>query len=43
MREIVESQNELAEEAETVIHSFKAELDAVDQYWNMVLWVAKAT
>ena len=42
MSEIVESASELAEEAHTVMNSFEAEYDAVNQYWNMVLWVAKA-
>ena len=42
MSEIIESGSELVEEAQMVINSFKAEYDAVNQYWNMVLWVAKA-
>ena len=42
MREIIESMSELEEEAQMVINSFKAEYDAVNQYWNMVLWVAEA-
>ena len=42
MSEIIESGSELADEAQTVMNSFKAEYDAVNQYWNMVLWVAKA-
>ena len=42
MNEIIESASELAEEAQMVINSFKAEYDAVNQFWNMVLWVAKA-
>jgi len=43
VREIIESKSELEEEAQMVINSFKAEYDAVNQYWNTVLWVAKAT
>jgi cyclopropane fatty-acyl-phospholipid synthase-like methyltransferase len=42
MREIIESKSELAEEAQRVMDGFKAEYDAVGQYWNMVLWVVKA-
>jgi len=42
MSEVIESTSELAEEAQTVIKSFKAEYDAVNQYWNMVLWVAES-
>jgi ubiquinone/menaquinone biosynthesis C-methylase UbiE len=42
MSEVIESTGELAEEAQTVIRSFKAEYDAVNQYWNMVLWVVEA-
>lgn len=42
MREIIESKSELAEEAQRVMNGFKAEYDAVGQYWNMVLWVVKA-
>ncbi len=42
MREVIENGSELTEEAQMVIKSFKAEYDAVNQYWNMVLWVAKA-
>ena len=42
MSEVIESGSELAEEAQMVIKSFKAEYDAVNKYWNMVLWVAKA-
>jgi len=42
MHEIIESESELAEEAQTVMNSFKAEYDAVGQHWDMVLWVAKA-
>jgi 2-polyprenyl-3-methyl-5-hydroxy-6-metoxy-1,4-benzoquinol methylase len=42
MREIIESEDELAEKARTVMNGFKAECDAVGQYWDMVLWVVKA-
>jgi len=42
MNEVIESASEFAEEAQKIINSFKAEYDAVNQYWNMVLWVAKA-
>lgn len=42
MREIIKNTSELAEEAQVVINNFKAEYDAVNQYWNMVLCVAKA-
>ena len=42
MSEVIESTSELAEEAQMVIKSFKAEYDAVNQYWNMILWVAEA-
>ena len=42
MRELIESKSELAEEAQRVMNSFKAEYDAVGQHWNMVLWVVKA-
>lgn len=37
--EIVESGGELAEEAQMMMNSFKAEYAAVDRYWNMALWV----
>ena len=42
MHEIIESESELAEEAQRVMNGFKAEYDAVGQHWDMVLWVAKA-
>jgi cyclopropane fatty-acyl-phospholipid synthase-like methyltransferase len=42
MNEIIESKSELAEQARTVMNGFKAEYDAVGQYWDMVLWVSKA-
>ena len=42
MNEVIETASELAEEAQRVINSFKAEYNAVNQYWNMVLWVAQA-
>jgi ubiquinone/menaquinone biosynthesis C-methylase UbiE len=41
MHEIIESESELADEAQKVMNSFKAEYDAVGQHWNMLLWVAK--
>jgi len=42
MQEIVKSKSDLAEEAEGVINSFRAEYDAAGQHWNMVLWVVKS-
>lgn len=42
MREMIESNGELAEEAQRVVNGFKSEYDAVGQHWNMVLWVVKA-
>lgn len=42
MHEIIESESEFAEEAQKVMSNFKAEYNAVGQYWNMVLWVLKA-
>jgi len=42
MHEIIESESELADEAQRVINNFRAEYEAVGQYWDMVLWVAKA-
>jgi SAM-dependent methyltransferase len=42
MREIIESEGELAEEAQAVMNGFKAEYDAVGQHWDMILWVVKA-
>jgi cyclopropane fatty-acyl-phospholipid synthase-like methyltransferase len=41
LQEIIESKDELADEARRVMNGFKAEYDAVDQHWNMLLWVAK--
>jgi cyclopropane fatty-acyl-phospholipid synthase-like methyltransferase len=41
MHEIIESNSELADEAQKVMNGFKAECDAVGQHWNMLLWVAK--
>ena len=41
MYKIIESKSELADEAQKVMNSFKAECDAVGQHWNMLLWVAK--
>jgi len=41
MHEIIQSESELAEEAQRVINGFKAECDAVGQHWDMVLWVVK--
>lgn len=42
MQEIIESKSKLAEEAQGVMNSFRAEYDAVGQHWNMVLWVVKS-
>ncbi len=42
MHEIIESKNDLTEEAQRVIDGFKAEYNAVGQHWDMALWVAKA-
>ena len=42
MHEIIESESEVAEEAQRVMNGFKAEYDAVGQHWDMVLWVVKA-
>ena len=42
MHEIIESESEFKEEAQRVMNGFKAEYDAVGQYWDMVLWVVKA-
>jgi SAM-dependent methyltransferase len=41
MHEIIESKSELADEAQKVMNSFKAECDAVGKHWNMLLWAAK--
>ena len=41
MHEIIESESELAEEAQRIMYGFKAEYDAVGQHWDMILWVAK--
>jgi ubiquinone/menaquinone biosynthesis C-methylase UbiE len=41
MQEIIESESELADEAQEVMNGQKAEYDAVGQHWNMLLWVAK--
>lgn len=43
MHEIIESESKLAEKAQKVMSGFKAEYDAVGQYWDMVLWVLKAS
>jgi cyclopropane fatty-acyl-phospholipid synthase-like methyltransferase len=42
MEEIIERADDRAREAQGVMDSFQAEYDAVNQYWNMVVWVAKA-
>ena len=42
MHEIIESENDLAEEVQRVIDGFKAEYDAAGEQWDMILWVAKA-
>jgi len=41
MHEIIESESELADEAQRVMDGFKAEYNAAGQHWNMILWVAK--
>jgi cyclopropane fatty-acyl-phospholipid synthase-like methyltransferase len=41
MHGIIESKNELADEAQKVMNGFKAEYNAVGKHWNMLLWVAK--
>jgi SAM-dependent methyltransferase len=42
MKEIIESESKLAEEAQKIMNGFRAEFDAVGQHWNMVLWVVKS-
>lgn len=42
MNQVIENEKALAEEAQLIIKSFKSEYDAVNKYWNMVLWIAKA-
>ena len=42
MREIIESESELADEARRVMNGFGAEYEAVGQYWDVILWVVKA-
>lgn len=42
MREIIEKESKLAEEAQKIIKSFKAEYEAVGKYWDMILWISKA-
>jgi SAM-dependent methyltransferase len=41
MNEIVRSKRELAREAQEVMDGFKAEYDAANKYWDMILWVAE--
>jgi len=41
MREIIESESELADEALRVMNGFRAEYEAVGQHWDMVVWVVK--
>jgi len=41
MNEIVKSKKELAGDAREVMNGFKAEYDAANKYWDMILWVAK--
>lgn len=41
MHGVIESKNELADEAQKVMNGFEAEYEAVGQHWNMLLWVAK--
>jgi cyclopropane fatty-acyl-phospholipid synthase-like methyltransferase len=42
MNEIVRSKKELAGEARKVMNGFKAEYNAANKYWDMILWVAEA-
>ncbi|UCH37756.1 MAG: class I SAM-dependent methyltransferase [Candidatus Bathyarchaeota archaeon] len=42
LREFVENEGNLATEADRMMKGFKAEYDAVGQYWNMALWVLQA-
>jgi 2-polyprenyl-3-methyl-5-hydroxy-6-metoxy-1,4-benzoquinol methylase len=42
MQEIAKGKGKFAEEAKKVIDGFRTEYDAVDQHWNMILWVAKS-
>jgi hypothetical protein len=42
LREIIENKENLTNEAELMMKGFKAECDAVGQYWNMALWVLQA-
>jgi SAM-dependent methyltransferase len=42
MREIIESESELADEARRVMNGFGAEYEAVGQYWDVILWIVKA-
>lgn len=41
MNETVRSKKELARDAQKVINGFKAEYEAANKYWNMILWVAR--
>jgi cyclopropane fatty-acyl-phospholipid synthase-like methyltransferase len=41
MNEIVRSKKELARDARKVMNGFKAEYDAANKYWDMILWVAR--
>jgi hypothetical protein len=41
MQKIIDSESELSEEAQKIVDGFKAEFDAVDKYWNMILWVTR--
>jgi len=42
MHEIIEKEGKLAETAQKIIKSFKAEYEAVGKYWDMILWIAKS-
>jgi hypothetical protein len=42
LREFDENEGNLATEADRMMKGFKAEYDAVGQYWNMALWVLQA-
>lgn len=43
LRELVENKGNLATEAERMMKGFKAEYDAVGRYWNMALWILRAS
>lgn len=41
MNELIKNEKELARDARKVINGFKAEYDAANKYWDMILWVAR--